>query len=139
MFDVQNQIWISALVLKMDASHRIIQLSTVVCATTMVNTRRRVGIEHTSPTFRASVLTMKPPRLLDVIILHVHTHLLFYVAPCLRVQCRLLHLSPCNLSLLMLTIIYLQAATLRVHTQVRFNNHTVHGLYRVIVRADREI
>ena len=35
----------------------------------------------------------------------------------------------------MLTIIYIHAVTLYLHTQGRFNNHTMHSYYRIPVRA----
>ena len=35
-------------------------------------------------------------------------------------------------SLLMLTFTYIQALALHIHTQDRFNNHTVHSLYMVM-------
>ena len=42
---------------------------------------------------------------------------------------------PGIVSLLMLTSTYIQAMTLRIHTQGRINNHTAHGLYRIMVTA----
>ena len=40
---------------------------------------------------------------------------------------------PGIVSLVMLTITYIQAMALHIHTQGRFNNHTVHSLYRIMV------
>ena len=51
-----------------------------------------VGIEPTTLALQANVLTTTPPRVLDVPILPVSI-LPVYVTPCLRGQCRLLHLS----------------------------------------------
>ena len=49
-----------------------------------------------------------------------------YGAPCLRGQCRHYYTHPPRIvSLLMLAITYIQAMALHVHTQGRFNNHTV--------------
>ena len=42
---------------------------------------------------------------------------------------------PGNVSLLMLTISYIQAISSHMHTQGRFNSHTPHNLYRVMVMA----
>ena len=43
---------------------------------------------------------------------------------------------PGIISLLMLTITYIQATPLHVHhTQGRFNNHSAHSLYRIMVMA----
>ena len=36
----------------------------------------------------------------------------------------------------MLTIAYIQAIALHIHIKGRFNNHTVHGLYRIMVMAN---
>ena len=57
------------------------------------------------------------------------------MALCLRGQCRLLHSSPPPgiVSLLMLTITYIQVMPLYIHTQCRFNNHTACNLYRILV------
>ena len=43
--------------------------------------------------------------------------------------------SPGIVSLLMLTIVYIQAVILQIQTQGRFNDHTAHSLYRIMVTA----
>ena len=95
------------------------------------NIALRVGIESTSPAFQANVLTITPPRLPDVSILPMPTCLCgslsdYYTHP------------PGIIRLLMLTITYIQAMTLHnIHIQGRFNNHTAHSLYKLLVMATR--
>ena len=65
---------------------------------------------------------------------HHPTHSYPHVSPCLRCQCKLLHSSPV-VSCLLHTCrhTYIQAVILNINTQGRFNNHTAHSLYRILV------
>ena len=64
--------------------------TSVVAVLKMGNVAHRAGIEPTSPAFLASVLTITLPRIPDT---PPYPCLPPYAAPCLRDQCRLLHLN----------------------------------------------
>ena len=87
----------------------------------------RVGLKHTSLTFRASVLPL---------LLWCHDYpmptCLCSSLPQRSVQTSTL-VYPGIVSLLMLTITYIQAMIIHIHRQGRFNNHAVHCLYRNLV------
>ena len=59
----------------------------------MGNIVPRVGIEPTSLAFEASIL---PLHNMGSLMSPQYPHLPFYAGPCLRGQCSLRHLSPCN-------------------------------------------
>ena len=93
----------------------------------MGHTVPRTGIEPTSVAFRASVLTITPGRIPDITTTTASTGL--------RGQCILLPSSPWNCK-------YFNAYNYR-HTgigltytsQGRFNNHTAHSVYRIMLLA----
>ena len=87
----------------------------------MGNNVPRAGLKPTSLAFWASVL---PLHHVDSLMSPLSPHPPVYAAQCLRGQCRLLHSSPQMVNLLMLTITYIQAMALDIHTQGRFNDHT---------------
>ena len=100
----------------------------------MENIARIVGIEHRPLAFRASVLLITPPRLpYDT----PYPHISVYVAPFLKVLCRLFTCTPEILFLLighlMFTIIYVQAMHLHMHIHDRYNSHTTHSFYKILV------
>ena len=93
----------------------------------------RVGIEPTLLAFQASVLTITPPRLFYVTLLPIPTTL------CSSFDCEVsadyYTRPPGIVSLLTLTITYIQAVYFCIHTQGRFNNYIVCAVYRIMVTA----
>ena len=81
----------------------------VVGVMEMGNNVSSAGIEHTTLAFQASVL---PLHQTGSLISPLYPYPLVYADPCLTGQCSLLHSSPGILSLLMLTILCIQAMTL---------------------------
>ena len=98
----------------------------------MGNTLPRARLEPTYMTFQASVL---PLHHICSLMSPLYPHPCVYVVLCHRGQCRQLHSSPGIISLLMLTISYIQVMALHIHTQGKFSNHTAHSLFRIMVSA----
>ena len=95
----------------------------------MGNIVPREGIETTSLTFWSNVL---PLHQVGSVMSALYPHLPVYAAPYLRGY----YTHPTGIaSLLMLTIICIQAMVLHIHTQGRFNNHSACSLYRILVMA----
>ena len=80
----------------------------------------RAGIKPTSLAFQASVL---PLFHIGSLISPLYPNLPVYAAPCLRGQCRILHLSPWNCKSFNA---YNYIHTSNGLTQSRINNHTAH-------------
>ena len=63
---------------------------------------------------------------------YIHTHLCVWLLAS-EVSADYYTCTPGIVSLLLLTITYMLAMALHLHTQGRFNNHTVYSLYRTLV------
>ena len=74
-----------------------------------------------------SVLTITSHKFPDVTTLPMPT--------CLEVSANYYTRPPGIVSLLILTITYIQSMVLHIHTQGRFNDHTACSLYRIMVTA----
>ena len=84
----------------------------------------RAGIEPTYLTFRGSVLTITPCRPPDIRTLALPV----YANACLRSQCRLLQLVPLGIA-----YNYIHKGNGHTYKQGRFNNHTAHSFYGIMV------
>ena len=95
--------------------------------------RTEWGFELASLAFWVSVTGVIPPRLPDVTTLPTPTCLCYYL-PERSVQTNYTH-SPGILNLVMLRITHIQAVTIHMHTQGRFNNHTARSLHSIMITA----
>ena len=105
----------------------------------MGNTVPIVGIEPTSLTICASVLTLHH---IGSLMSALYSCPPVYVALCLRGQCRL-HSFPRNCKFLNCLvnaynyIIQAMHTQIYTHTQGRFNNHTVRSLHRILITENQ--
>ena len=93
----------------------------------------RGGIKPMCCVFQASMLYHLGPLLFPS-----YSCLSVCAAPCLRGQCRLPHSSPWHCKSLKWSFNacnYKHTVNVHIHTQARFNKHTVCSLYRVLVMA----
>ena len=103
----------------------------VVGVMKMGNIVPREGIEPTSLAFRASVLTITTHRLPWC---HYYTHAYLSMYPlCLRGQCRLLHSSLWNCKPFNTLQLHTYRQSPHIYEKGRFNNHTAHSLYKILV------
>ena len=90
----------------------------------MGNTMPRAGLKPTSLAFRASVL---PLHHVGSLMSQLYPWLPVYAALCLRGKCGLLQSSPWNCKSINAYNYIIQAVTVHIHTQGRFDNHTAHN------------
>ena len=96
------------------------------------------GIIPTSLAFWASVLPYHHIGSLMSLLYPHNTHLSMQFLA-LKVSGDYYTYPPGIVHILMLTITYIQVIALHIHTQDRFNNHTLHSLYRIMVMATNDV